>query len=88
MKRHMTARARLETFAHVSRTQSEQETYDMAVSRDVELKRLRAEVERLRADAERYRWLRDKGNWRLYILQLPPRQMDAAIDAARTEGKG
>lgn len=50
----------------------------------------RAEAERdaLRADAERYRWLRDKGNWRLYILQLPPRQMDAAIDAARTEGEG
>lgn len=49
---------------------------------------LRASQNALRADAERYRWLRDKGNWRLYILQLPPRQMDAAIDAARTEGEG
>lgn len=96
MKRHMTARARLETFAHVSRTQSEQETYDMAVSRDVELKRLRAEVERLRSDAERYRWLRGDGplhdeRWSRWNLQrwdgrcwhsLERTALDAAVDAA------
>lgn len=59
---------------------------------------LRAEVERLREDAERYRWLRDErlsGNdgysfamamgWKPeYMSEM---QVDAAIDAARKEGK-
>lgn len=65
MRRTMTARQRLAVFANVSRIQSDQETYDMAVNRDVELKRQRVRAERaeaerdaLRADAERYRWLR------------------------------
>ena len=63
---------------------------------------LRAEVERLRADAERYRWLRGDGplhdeRWSRWNLQrwdgrcwhsLERSALDAAIDAARTEGKG
>jgi len=56
----MTARQRLAAFANISRVQSDQETYDMAVNRDVELKRQRVRAERaeaerdaLRADAER-----------------------------------
>ena len=64
----------------------------------------RAEAERdaLRADAERYRWLRGDGplhdeRWSRWNLQrwdgrcwhsLERSALDAAIDAARTEGKG
>lgn len=69
MKRTMTARSRLGAFANVSRLQSDREAYDMAVSRDVELKSLRAalfqaqeaakkiaaDFDAIKADAEKLR---------------------------------
>lgn len=70
MRRTMTARQRLAVFANVSRIQSDQETYDMAVNRDVELKRQRVRAERAEAERE---WLercrKDGGgeqSWRDY----------------------
>ena len=64
--------------------------YEKAAS---EIDRLRAEVERLRADAERYRWLREQ-DWIDGAISdvhdidcKDPQTLDAAIDAARREGK-
>lgn len=57
MRRTMTARQRLAVFANVSRMQSDQETYDMAVNRDVELKRQCARAESAEAERDALRAL-------------------------------
>lgn len=61
-----TARQKLKPFGNISRVQSEQETYDMAVTRDVELKKARdrdATIERLRAELAEAREILAGGNF-------------------------
>jgi hypothetical protein len=50
-----------------------------------ELRRLHVENEALRADAERYRWLRDPKNAYHDAWNYFSHNIDAAIDAARSE---
>ena len=65
-----------------------------------EIKQLRAELAACKRDAERYRYIRDDGDGfeitvrevnedggETWVAGYPPTELDAAIDAARLEGK-